>query len=96
MREEFGHIVDIDICLRRFRNYYSEGQTSRNWSAKFENWVLNDVERAGTKSGTDDLGIPYSQRRSTSVTSDEDEAQRQALIDLAVRSARERTEQTDV
>lgn len=93
MKTEFGHIVDVEISLRRFRNYYSEGQVSRDWSAKFENWMLNDVQRAGTTSGTDDLGIPYHQKSSVPPSAEEIEKQQQELIDLAVRSARERTEQ---
>lgn len=65
--EEFGHLVSISIALRRFRNHYAEGQTSRNWEAKFENWVLSDYQRAGAEAGTDDMGIPRNQRKTSVV-----------------------------
>lgn len=61
---EFGHLVAIGTSLRRFRNHYAEGQTSRNWEAKFENWVLSDFERAKATHGTDDFGTPINQRKS--------------------------------
>jgi hypothetical protein len=59
----YGRTVDLTLSLRRFKNFYCEGQTSRNWDAKFENWVINDYERKGGDSGTDDLGIPHNQRK---------------------------------
>jgi hypothetical protein len=64
---EFGHLVDITLSLRRFRNHYAEGQTSRNWEAKFENWVLSDYQRAGAEAGTDSVGIPNTQRKTSIV-----------------------------
>lgn len=64
LHREFGHLVDLTLSLRRFRNHYAEGQTSRNWLAKFENWVLSDFERAKATSGTDDFGKPINQRKS--------------------------------
>jgi hypothetical protein len=64
---EFGRVVDLRYLLRRFRNHYVEGQTSRNWDAKFENWVLTEAARATDLEGTDDLGIPRTQRKTSSV-----------------------------
>lgn len=69
LEAEFGDVVDLPLLLRRFRNFYVEGQTSRNWDAKFENWVLTEVERVRqrTLNGTDDMGIPLTQRASSIV-----------------------------
>jgi hypothetical protein len=64
LKEEFGALLDLNLSLRRFRNHYSEGQTARNWDARFENWVLSDAEKVKARSGTDDLGIPMGQRPS--------------------------------
>jgi hypothetical protein len=64
LRAEFGGLLDLNNSLRRFRNHFSEGQTSRNWDARFENWVLSDAERARERvEGTDDLGVPHGQRK---------------------------------
>ena len=91
LREEFSHIINIDLSLRRFRAFYSEGQTARNWQGKFELWVLGDVERAGTRHGSDDMGTPYSQRKAAPDDSERITREQEDLIDLAVRSARERS-----
>lgn len=64
---EFGHRVDLHVSLRRFRLHYSEGQTARRWDAKFELWVLGDYQRAGAEEGTDSMGIPYNQRKTSRV-----------------------------
>jgi hypothetical protein len=61
---EFGSTVDLSLSLRRFRNHYAEGQTSRNWDARFENWVISDAQRVtANREGTDDMGIPYNQKK---------------------------------
>ena len=66
LKEEFGHAMDVEVALRRFRNYHlAKGDVSRDWEASFENWVLSDYERKGAESGTDDLGVPRNQRRTT-------------------------------
>lgn len=67
LRSEFGHLIDLNVSLRRFRNHYSEGQTARNWEARFENWVLADVARHAPLEGTDDLGRPRTQSRASVV-----------------------------
>lgn len=64
LRAEFGSLIDLNTSLRKFRNHYAEGQTSRNWDAKFENWVIDDAARARSTQGTDDLGVPIGQRAS--------------------------------
>jgi hypothetical protein len=65
LSQEFGAEVDLSLSLRRFRNHYSEGQTSRNWDARFENWVLADAERMREREGTtDEFGIPRHQKAS--------------------------------
>jgi hypothetical protein len=68
LHAEFGTEVDLTLALRRFVAFYSEGQTSRDWSAKFERWVLEDVEKARTRRGpgveTDDLGFPLKRKAS--------------------------------
>lgn len=64
LADEFANLIDLHVSLRRFRNYYAEGQTSRNWDARFDNWVLSDAERVKATLGTDDLGIPHNQRKS--------------------------------
>jgi hypothetical protein len=68
LHQEFGSEIDLTISCRRFVAFYSEGQTSRDWSAKFERWVLEDVTRLRERKGpgveTDDLGIPITQKRS--------------------------------
>lgn len=65
LEKEFGTTVDLPLALRRFQNFYVEGQTSRNWPAKFENWVLSDVTkvRQTQREGTDERGIPYTQKK---------------------------------
>jgi len=64
---EFGSDIDLSLSLRRFTAFYAEGQTSRDWDARFERWVIEDVERARARKGpgveTDDLGVPLNQRR---------------------------------
>jgi hypothetical protein len=67
LRREFGGEIDIDLSVRRFLLFYSEGQTSRDWNAKLERWVIEDVTRLRERKGpgveTDDLGIPITQKK---------------------------------
>ena len=62
---EYGREVDLRLILEKFRAYYAEGQTSRNWDARFVVWVLRDVQqvRERSKGGTDDLGNPLTQSK---------------------------------
>lgn len=96
LQGEFGGVLDLSVSLRRFRNHYCEGQTSRNWDAKFENWVLSDAGRTGLLDGTDDLGVPHNQRtvsRYRTPTPEETEAELAELARLATGSTVEREEQ---
>lgn len=96
LREEFGADLDLNLSLRRFRNHYAEGQTSRNWDAKFENWVIADHQRLAAKrdGGTDDQGNPRSQRKTSVVTplspGDEGYVDPAEIIRAAVEAARSR------
>lgn len=65
LHREHGHEIDLTLALQKFRAFHSEGQTSRNWDARFTTWVLTDVQRVRerTRGGTDDLGVPHTQRR---------------------------------
>lgn len=91
--------VDLRESYRRFVDFHlSRKDTSRSWEASFRAWVSRDhaqiMERRG---GTDDLGVPRTQRAAfRHETTDEDERMKQELIDLARRSALEKTEQPDV
>lgn len=64
LREAYGREIDLSLALAKFRAYHSEGQTSRNWDARFTTWVLTDIQRVRerTRGGTDDLGVPLTQR----------------------------------
>lgn len=66
LAREYGKEVDLRLILEKFRAYHSEGQTSRNWDARFVVWVIRDVQqvRERHKGGTDDLGMPLTQNGS--------------------------------
>lgn len=58
LASECRGLVDLDHSHRRFKNHHIEKATrSRAWDAKFENWVLADLDRAqrerGVTEGTD-------------------------------------------
>lgn len=60
----YRHVNVIQSGLR-FRNYHlSKQSTSKSWEALLENWVSNDEERviASIDGGTDELGVPRTQR----------------------------------
>jgi hypothetical protein len=63
LASEYGREVDLRLVLQKFRAFYAEGQTSRNWDARFVVWVIRDVQqiREKNKGGTDDLGTPFNQ-----------------------------------
>jgi hypothetical protein len=71
LHKEFGADIDLVLSLRRFRLYYSEGQVSRNWDAKFEAWVVGDAQRVKDRErgATDDLGVPLTQRKDSTMPS---------------------------
>src|SRR5262245_50755618 len=85
LKKEFGHVVDVDMSLRRFVAYYSEGQTSRNWPARFTRWVLEDAGKAMAvwERATDDLGTPLRQRSSTTEPLTPDHPDYVSMDDLA-------------
>lgn len=66
LHAKYGKEIDLRLTLDKFRAYHAEGQTSRNWDARFTAWVISDVQRARerTKGGTDDLGVPLVQHES--------------------------------
>lgn len=58
--------LDYRAAQTRFVNHYvARGQSSRSWEALLENWLSSDYDRMKDREGTDDLGIPKGQRKST-------------------------------
>ena len=65
LREAYPH-ADVDSSIRRFAlHHFAAQSTSKSWEAKLEVWVDNDNARAVSSlhEGTDDLGVPRTQRR---------------------------------
>jgi hypothetical protein len=65
-------LVNVDAALRRFVDHHiGRGDTNRSWEAEFRKWVSLDQDRLerDREGGTDDLGIPYNQRK-TSIVGD--------------------------
>ncbi len=89
--------VDLAQSHRRFVDHHlSRQSTSRSWEAEFRKWVSSDSERIlERRGGTDDMGVPRTQRKGQAANPEADRAQQEELIDLAVRSARDKREQPD-
>lgn len=81
--------LDVDASLRRFRLFYSEGQTARNWDGKFELWLLNDRQRFATKQEDDVLGRRI--KTAPSRVSDPDPDEVEALIQAGIEAAKAAT-----
>jgi hypothetical protein len=58
-------------CRRFVDHHIARGDTSRSWEALFRVWASQDQEKyeRDREGGTDDLGIPYNQRK-TSIVGD--------------------------
>lgn len=57
----YGKYIDVEHTLIKFRAFHADGQTSRNWDARFTLWCGQDYERARPPGGTDEHGTPYVQ-----------------------------------
>lgn len=95
LRASYGREVDLRLTLQKFRAYYSEGQTSRNWDARFVVWVIRDVQqvREKNKGGTDDLGVPLNQSTEERVALSPGDEGYVSLDDLAAEARRVAEEQ---
>ena len=89
--------VNLAESHRRFVDHHlSRQSTSRSWEAEFRKWVSSDSERIlERRGGTDDMGIPRTQRKAPISDTEEMKREQQELIDLAVRSALDKKEQPD-
>lgn len=60
--------VDIERRVREFVLWHMQNsKTSRSWEALLETWISRDEAEATDLEGTDDLGIPRTQRKTSSV-----------------------------
>lgn len=94
---DYGKEVDLYLILQKFRAYYGEGQTSRNWDLKFTLWVIREVQaiREKKKGGTDDLGNPLTQSNTEAVALQPGDEGYVSLDDLAADARRVAEEQAD-
>ena len=67
LHRDYGKEIDLDLTVERFRLYHQEGQTARNWDARFSAWVIGDTakHRERERGGTDELGTPHHQHLTT-------------------------------
>lgn len=94
---DYGREVDLYLILQKFRAYYGEGQTSRNWDLKFTLWVIREVQdlREKKKGGTDDLGLPLTQKTATTAGLTPEDEGYVSLDDLAADARRIAEEQAE-
>lgn len=94
---DYGREVDLYLILQKFRAYYGEGQTSRNWDLKFTLWVIREVQdlREKKKGGTDDLGLPLTQKTATTTGLTPEDEGYVSLDDLAADARRIAEEQAE-
>lgn len=97
LQREYGMEVDLRLILEKFRAYYTEGQTSRDWDAKFVVWVIREVQaiREKNRGGTDDLGNPLTQSKTEPVALKPGDEGYVSLDDLAADARRVAEEQAD-
>lgn len=97
LAHEYGREVDLNLILQKFCAYYSEGQTSREWDARFTVWVIREVQqlREKNKGGTDDLGNPLTQSKAEPVALKPGDEGYVSIDDLAADARRVAEEQAD-
>jgi hypothetical protein len=97
LAQQYGREVDLNLILAKFRAYYTEGQTSREWDSRFVVWVIREVQqiREKKKGGSDDLGNPLTQRPATTAGLTPEDEGYVSLDDLAADARRIAEEQAD-